>query len=102
MPLRCPTLEELRADELPETPGVWVGFELCEVAFDLVLFVLAVVEYSELVASFHFTIRLVGEIDRHESGSFGCVAFRIKLHFPMRRLIVCPDSEFRRPEELAV
>ena len=58
---RAAPLQTGRVNKLPEAPAVRLGFELCEVGLDSVLFVLAGVQDGELVPSLHLCVRLTNQ-----------------------------------------
>lgn len=72
---RAAPLQTGRVNKLPEAPAVRLGFELCEVGLDSVLFVLARVQDGELVPGLHLCVRLTNQntaldlIDQSESAN---------------------------------
>ena len=71
---RGPALQDVGVNELPEAPGVWFSFELCESGLDSVLLVLGRVQDCELVPCLHLGLCLVTEIHGEVSLSLGGVA----------------------------
>ena len=71
---RGPALQDVGVNELPEAPGVWFSFELCESGLDSVLLVLGRVQDRELVPCLHLGLSLVTEVHGEVTLSLGGVA----------------------------
>ena len=71
---RGPALEDICVNKLPESPGVRLGFELCEGGLDPVLFVLGRVQDGELVPGLDLGLGLVAEVHREVALGLGGVA----------------------------